>query len=171
MAQSGQKVERLIIGSGDITVTSGTSTWTAGTAAPSNSDGADGDGYIRSSGVLSDIYLKRNGVWNSLLGTPLSVTLANNTTATAFQFPFAVFPSMTVEYTVTRGTNIRQGTLKVLNDGLTAVLNDGNINDLGAGNVGVNFSASISGSNVDISYTSDNQPGPTITLQYTLRGY
>lgn len=55
------KTEKLRLGTGDLTV-SPYSTLSSGIAMPNNSDGTDGDIYVRV-GTNSEIYIKKSGAW------------------------------------------------------------------------------------------------------------
>lgn len=85
------KIEKIRIGTGDLTV-SPYSTISSGSAAPNNSDGTDGDLYIRVSNSNSDIYIKKSGVWSSFLQgnisglvSPASVTYNSGSKTFTFQ--------------------------------------------------------------------------------------
>jgi len=172
-----QKIEKLILGTGNIASNTTSASFTASASTPSPMTGQDGDVHVKVAGINSDIYIRVNSQWISLLGAPLSTTLTNNSSGTAISFPAAAFRFMTIEYSIVRGSNMRSGTLKVLNDGTIgptgANMSDYAVTDLGAGDVGVSFGAQVDGggSNVELTYVSDNQPGPSIDMKYTLKGW
>jgi|GEM_PF-7071897 len=56
------KTEKIRLGTGDLTI-SPYSTLTSGASLPNNADGTDGDIYVRVSGINSEIYIKKSGVW------------------------------------------------------------------------------------------------------------
>lgn len=171
------KIEKLILGAGDLTQTSAQSVFRASNSNPTPSDGSDGDIWVKVLGINSDILIKVNGQWQSLLNKPLSTTLNDNTTGgIALSFPAIAFNAMTIEFVATRGSNKRQGILKIVNNGTIgptgASLVEYADNDLGPSNIGINFNAQvdISGSVVQVMYDTDSQ-GSNASLTYTLKGF
>lgn len=76
------------------------------------------------------------------------------TTISSFTFAFASFDCVEIVYRVKQATtnNTRMGTLRVVTDGSNAVLSDTSVE---TASLGLSFDASISGSNVIITYTSN----------------
>jgi hypothetical protein len=63
-----KKLKEILLGGGDLASLVDTSKISSGVGAPLNSSGQDGDVYIRVGGANSDIYIKKAGIWQTLLG-------------------------------------------------------------------------------------------------------
>ena len=137
----------------------------------------DGDVAFIVGGITSDIMIRNNGLWISLLGIQLFFSLADNTPSQMWLSILAsVAKSATIEYTIDRGANSRRGTLRYESDGTPgptgASLSDSNVVDIGPGDVGVTFSSQVDGTGllVQLLADTDNQ-AMTATLKYVLRGW
>ena len=93
-------------------------------------------------------------------------TLNNNTTnGTVFSVGYLGSEFMIVDYSLTRGTTRETGTLHVTTDGVNC-----NVSTSGTyiGISGVTFAGNISGSDLILTYTSDNS-GNSATMKYMIR--
>jgi hypothetical protein len=94
------------------------------------------------------------------------VTLLDNQTDTSFLTASAsVNKYMVIEYSIERGSNNQIGRMLVVNNGTTASISDDNVN---TASVGVTFDASISGSDIILTYSTTNT-GNTGTLKLVKR--
>lgn len=137
----------------------------------------DGDVAIIVAGVLSDIMVRNNTRWISLVGIPIFASLNDNQLGQLlFQIPLSVARGATIEYTVQRGLDERRGTMRYQSDGNVgptgAALADYDNVDIGAGNVGTTFSAEVDGTGtfVQIYGDTDNQGFPAL-IKYVLKGW
>jgi len=138
-------------------------------------DGKDGDLWLAVTGSTSDLYVKAGDIWSNTAGSLLATTLADNGTGTALSYDAAVLSSAEIKYSIVRGSNIRSGMLKVVNNGTVGVagasLSEVNIVEIGAGDVGVTFGAQVNGSGrVEITYVTDSQGSPA-SLKYQVKGW
>jgi hypothetical protein len=137
----------------------------------------DGDVVTIVAGILSDIMVRNNGRWVSLLNVPVTVALADNTAAQlVVQVPLTIARGATIEYSVVRGLNERRGTLRYQSDGTVgttgAALSDTNNVDVGAGDVGVTFDALVDGGGTNVQLIADtDSQGSSAVVKYTLRGW
>jgi hypothetical protein len=159
------------VGSGDLT--SGIFTNVrSGNTTPSNSFGSDGDVWVKVAGANSDILLKKNGAWISLLGATVVVTVPDNTSNYVWlSLPMTLGRYFEIGYGATRASNYQTGNLNVVNDGSTvAALTEFGIVNVGAGTPGVTFDAQVSGSNINFLATTTSQ-GSSLTLSYSLKAW
>lgn len=163
------KFLKLRLGTGDLV--SGLFTeFTTGSATPSNSNGSDGDVYFKIAGANSDMFLKRNGAWISLLGLSLTASIPDNSSGNVwFAIPAAVARFMKVEYGAIRGANRQRGTLSVTNDGTTAAVSRFGIVEIGS-DVGLTLDAQVSGANLQLLADADSQ-GSGLTLDFVVRSW
>lgn len=161
-----RKIGKIFVGSGDLS--GGTySTLSSGTTTPANSYGVDGDIFIKIAGYNSDIFLKRNGVWEPLARKYIQIVVPDNTT----DFVFLTLTANEAHFVqmqmgVRRGSNFRKSEISVLNNGTSAVLSEYGVVTLGSP-VGVNFSVAITGPNLTIRASTDSQ-GVDATLYLIL---
>lgn len=116
--------------------------------------------------VESDNWIK-HGRLKSLPGN--RVTLQDNTsspTATGIQLETIEGASATIEYTLTRGSTVRRGTILIALDGSNIDVSDDFVENNGA--VGVTFSADISSGYGRLLYTTTNT-GNDAALKYNIR--
>jgi hypothetical protein len=165
-----QKIGKIWLGNGDLTGTP-YSEISAGSAAPNPIDGSDGDVYVRVAGANSNFFVKRSGAWEPMVEVAVTATLPDNTSnfvwltlvAAAAQF-------LKIEYGISRGANFRSGEMSVLNDLVTAGVSEYGVQNLGAGDVGVDLDAQVSGSNLQLLATTDSQ-GISASLKYFIRSW
>lgn len=100
-----------------------------------------------------NIELARSASEGVFIDSTLSVTVANNTTATAVQYIAAENKHIVIHYSIVRGSNSETGTMHLITDGTTAFVEVENVT---IGDCGVEFSADISGADVRLRYTSSN---------------
>jgi hypothetical protein len=130
-------------------------------------------------GIISDIQIRVNGLWQGVLGQPQQITLANNVSGNlAFQLPYAALHSATIEYTITRGSNYQKGTLRYVANGTIgetgALLQNYDVAEIvSTAPVSITWDADIdpTGNFVELRYSSDNQPTLPITMSYTITGW
>ena len=94
-------------------------------------------------------------------------TLVNNTSSptSAISYAYAGSESSIIDYTIVRGATRETGTLFVTTDGTTAAISG---NSAAIGDVGIVFSAAISGSNIVVSYVSTST-GTDATMKYSVK--
>lgn len=137
----------------------------------------DGDIVCVVSGVKSDIMIRNNSRWVSLIGIPQETILSDNSTGQLFiQIPLAVARGATIEFSAQRGAYERRGTIRYQSDGnigLSGVsLSDTNNVDVGAGDVGITFDAQVDGTGIYVQVLADvDSQGVPAYLKYVLRGW
>ena len=96
-----------------------------------------------------------------------SITLNDNQVSpiAAFQYDAANYRYAIIEYSVVRAGNYRVGRFLVVNDGSTTAFSDDFVE---TNSTGINFNAAITGSDVQITYTSTNTSS-TGTFKYSVR--
>lgn len=126
----------------------------------------------------SDIMVRNNGVWVSLVNNPQVVTLMDNTLGQMFlSIPLAVANGATLEVSIDRPPNLRRSNLRYESDGTVGPagvsLSEYNVVDIGAGNVGVTFTAQVNGlgTAVEILADTDSQIGAPIFVKYIIKGW
>jgi hypothetical protein len=147
-------------------------------------DGKDGDVWIQvpfsgfpAGGTDVEMYMKANGSWQGLKGTPISVIIPENplpnAPIVAFEIPAAAFRYAKIEYTVKRGngdSRKRKGTFEILNDGSSPNPQYSHeFIEIGT-DVNVFFTVDYSSGNVRILYTTIFD-GTTIDVQYNVKGW
>jgi hypothetical protein len=164
-----QKIGKIWLGEGDLT--SGVySEMSSGVAAPLDIDGGDGDVYVRVSGANSNVYIKRDGTWVPLFGTPINVTIPDNTTNfVVFSIPAAVARFIRIEYGVIRSAGSRSGQVANDNDLVNAIIAEYGLLNLGT-DVGLTLSSQINGANVELLATTDNQ-GVSAAFKFFIRSW
>jgi hypothetical protein len=153
----------------------GTSSWIAvtGGGGSGTPGGDDGQVQFNNGGTFdadskfawdnTNKQLNLNGFKIESLG---SETLLNNqTSVTLMSFTHAVEKFIVVEYSIERGSDVRLGHLKLATNGVTASLDDIFVN---TDDVGVTFSAVVSGLSVEIKYSTTNL-GTSATMKYSRR--
>jgi len=96
----------------------------------------------------------------------IAAALTNNTTASLFTVAWAGSEHMIVDFSIIRSTARETGTLHVVTDGVTAeVASDSAYVN---GNSGITFTASISGSNISVNYTTTNT-GVGATVKFSVK--
>lgn len=97
-----------------------------------------------------------------------TVSLVNNqpSPVTAFIYSASTYNFSVIEFSLTRSTSKAVGIILVANDSSTATLTQA-LADLNA-DLGVTFSASVSGGNVNIQYSTTNT-GFNASLKYSIR--
>lgn len=106
-----------------------------------------------------------NGAENT--GLSATIVLTDNTTiaTTAFSFPKS-FETTVIEYSMSRDSNRRSGRLLIINNGLSVSIVD-DFHDL-LGSIGVDLSATVSGSNINVQYVTSNT-GFNANFKYIMR--
>jgi hypothetical protein len=134
----------------------------------------DGDVCLVVAGLFSDINIRQNGIWQTVLGVPVTVSLPNNTSGLAVRFPLSIARAATIQYSIKNGAANRVGTLRYNSDGTigpTGVsISDTNNVDQG-GDVGITFDADVDGTGmyVELNYTSTDLNVSPATFQYTIQ--
>jgi hypothetical protein len=96
----------------------------------------------------------------------ISAALSDNTTAAVFTMPWAGNEHMIIDFSIVRSTERETGTMRIVTDGVSAeVSTDSSYVN---GNSGVTFSASVSGANLTLSYTTTST-GVAAALKYSIR--
>lgn len=96
----------------------------------------------------------------------VSAALADNTTAALYTVAWANNEHMIVDFSIVRSTSRETGTLHIVTDGTTAeVTSDSSYMN---GNSGITFTASISGANLSLNYTTTST-GNAGTMKYMIR--
>lgn len=134
----------------------------------------DGDICVVLNGASSDIQQRISSTWVSLQGQPTRVTLVDGQVlpAVALSYVAATYPMAVIEYTVKRGSgygNQRHGKIVILNDGTSAPSWSHEFEENGIG-VNVDFVYQISGTNVEVLYTSSLM-GVAVELVYRIKGW
>jgi hypothetical protein len=130
----------------------------------------DGDVAIVMAGSNSDIILRKAGVWVSITNTSVSVSIPSNSTNFVWlSVPLSTVSKAFIDYSITRGSNLRNGDLNVITDGSTAQVVEYAINAIGS-DAGVTFDAVVSGSNLNFLATTDAQVS-NADVTYTLKGW
>lgn len=165
-----QKLHKLILGTGNITNTGVQSTFLADSNLPTPADGVNGDVWIYSAGLNSDILFKTNNQWVSLLGKELTLVLGvSQSGAVALSLPAASFRFIKIDYSLSRtGGDLEHGSLSMMTDTVDSNIVQGPVDTMGGEN-GVEFNAQVVGSNVQLTYNSD--AGAANTFKYVLRGW
>lgn len=153
----------------------GTSTWILVTGGGSGGSPGGGEGQVQfnsSSTFGADAKFKwdntnKNLNLNEYKIEPLaSSTLLDNQTSIVFlTFAHATERFMVVEYSISRGSDVRMGHLKIATNGTTVTLDDIYVN---TADVGVTFSASVNGANIEIKYSTTSL-GTSATMKYSKR--
>lgn len=93
-------------------------------------------------------------------------TLADNTSAgTVFSYPTASNVSIVIEYGIKRGTNYETGTILLVTDGTNVRIDP---RSTAIGDCGNTFSATVSGSNINLLYTTTST-GTAGKIRYNVR--
>lgn len=134
----------------------------------------DGDVCYVVAGYLSDINIRINGTWTSILGLPTMVNLANNTSGQVAQFPLSIARAATIQYSITNGGPNRVGTLRWNSDGTIGLsgvaLSDFDNVDIN-GDVMITFDAQVDGTGtyVQLLYTSTSTNGSPAQMNFTMQ--
>lgn len=143
-------------------------------ASPITAPGSNGDIQFVESGVLTaDDNLNWNPSTKILtLGTQQitalqSVSLSNNVLSPTLVFAYSasLYSFAIVDYSIARNNTFQVGTMLISNDGTNAVVVDSAAQ---TATVGITFYVGISGSNVQLNYTSSNT-GFNSTFKYSMR--
>jgi len=95
----------------------------------------------------------------------IAILTDNTTNGVVVANPVATSTNWFVDYSLTRTTGRKTGTLHIVSDGTTAqVIND----SVAIGDPGVSFSADVSGGNVRLLYTTTST-GSNVTMKYTTK--
>lgn len=110
--------------------------------------------------------LNLNGLAIHALSSTVSLVNNQSSPVTAFSYDATVYNFSVIEYSLTRGTSKQVGILLIANDATTATLTNGfaDMNN----DAGVKFSATVSGGNVNVQYTSTNT-GSNASMKYGIR--
>jgi hypothetical protein len=99
-----------------------------------------------------DGVIKINGI--EYTGRKTAVILNNQSSEqTFYTFAATAFEAVMLDYVIVRGTDVRMGTLSIINNGTVSAFSDAGPD---IGNVGVNFATGIVNGNVEVRYTSSN---------------
>lgn len=136
-------------------------------------DAKDGDVGFVIAGVFSDIMIRVNSRWISILNLPLSVSLQDDlTNQVLFEVPISIARGGVIDYSIQRGVNERRGTIRYLSDGSVVNMSDHGIIDVGAGNVGVTWNAQLDVGLTKIQILGDtDSQGIGASIKYTIRGW
>lgn len=109
--------------------------------------------------------LNLNGLALHALSSTVSLVDNQPSATTAFSYSASTYNFTVIEYSLTRNTSKQVGMLFVANDTSTASISNAfaNLSDMG-----VNFSVSVGGGNVNIQYTTTNS-GFNAFLKYAIR--
>ena len=110
--------------------------------------------------------LNLNGLAIHALSSTVSLVNNQSSPVTAFSYSASAYNFSVIEYSLTRNTSKQVGILLISNDSTSASLTNG-FDDLN-NDTGVTFSASVSGGNVNIQYTTTNT-GFNGSLKYSIR--
>ena len=133
----------------------------------------DGDVAHIVSGANSNIEIRKNGIWLSLLDAPIEGSLTNNATGQLLiSFPILTSRAATIEYYIENNSAYRTGTLRYISNsiaGPTGVsLSDNGIVDIG-GDVGITFDAQVDGLGANVQLTYDSSVvGPPGLIKYLI---
>jgi hypothetical protein len=134
----------------------------------------DGDIHISVSSGTSDIQQRISGLWLSLGGQPLKVSLVDGqlVSAPVFAYSAGIMPYAEINYTIRRGPGHgqkRRGKVIILNDLTGSLQYSHEFDEIGA-DVEVPLTFAIGGGFVTISYTSVLQ-GSVIEFAYDIKGW
>lgn len=104
-------------------------------------------------------------------GPSSTISLVNNqpSPVTAFSIDGSLYRFSVIEYSIVRDTSFQIGSLYIVSDGGTGVsIYDGAVPLATSADLGIEFSAVMSGSNVNIQYTSTNT-GFNGFMRYSIR--
>jgi len=109
--------------------------------------------------------LNLNGLALHALSSTVSLVDNQSSPTTAFSYDASSYNFTVIEYSLTRNTSKQVGILLIANDSSSASISNAfaNLSD-----VGVNFTVSVSGGNVNIQYTTTNT-GFNAFLKYAIR--
>lgn len=110
-------------------------------------------------------FINLNGLAIKALSSTVSLVDNQSSPTTAFTYPAASYNFSVIEYSLTRNTSKQVGMLFVANDSSSATLTNA-FADLNIS--GVTFSATVSGGNVEIQYTTTSN-GFNAFLRYSIR--
>jgi hypothetical protein len=137
------------------------------------SDVKDGDVAFVYSGSTSTTLQRANGLWASINGVPVAVTLVDGqlVPAVAFSYP-ASFRRAEITFSITRGADarIKEGKWTVLNNGAGNVEYSEEFTLMGADVNVVDQGFAASGPNIEWSYTSALE-GVSVTLHWQMKGW
>jgi len=104
-------------------------------------------------------------------GPSSTISLVNNqpSPVTAFSIDGSLYRFSVIEYSIIRDTSFQIGSLYIVSDGSSGVsLYDGAVPLSSSADLGIEFSAVMSGSNVNVQYTSTNT-GFNGFMRYSIR--
>jgi hypothetical protein len=128
----------------------------------------DGDICLVTAIGNSDVIQRRNGIWTSVSGQPVSVTLPVNTANnTWLSLSLGVARHIFIDYSIERNGNRRSSSFAVASDGTDAFLSEYGAVELPA-SCGTTMNAVVSGGNLLLQSTTDNTTGP-VNLKYVIR--
>lgn len=134
----------------------------------------DGDICIAVNGNKSDVQQRLGGVWKSIAGQPLRISLVDGqlVPAVALQYNAANFPYAVVDYTIRRGSGHgrkQHGTMTIMNDGSGTLNYSLEYEEIGS-DVQVSIVPVLNAGWVQLQYTSVVN-GVTIEFAYELKGW
>lgn len=110
--------------------------------------------------------LSNANIQDAALNLQGPVTLTNNSSGTVFSYVASSNPFTFVDYSISRGSNVRCGRVLIVTDGVSAAIADNGYVELSA--IGVGLGVSISLGNVNLTYTTTNT-GTNASFKYSLR--
>jgi hypothetical protein len=110
-------------------------------------------------------FIVLNGLHYSILSSPITITDNTASPATLFSYAAATYPYAVVEYSIVRNGAYRTGRLLIANDGSSTAISEDFVNTT---TTGVTISATVSGGNVLVQYTSTST-GFNGTFKYSIR--
>lgn len=132
----------------------------------------DGDFALQVAGANSDLLIRKNAVWVSLLNAQLTASIPANTSNFVWlTIPLTVGRFGFMNYSTTRGTSYRSGTANVASDGTVGPTGAGFM-EFGVqefGTPGIVFSAQVTGTNIELLATTDNSDANPTILKYTIK--
>lgn len=154
---------------------SGIPSYSAGGGSSTTAAGSSEEVQFNSGGTLSansrfkwsnaENAINLDGYYIGSLVGPITINDNQGSPGTLISVPHADFAHFVVEYSITRNGNKRTGRILVASDGSSVGFSDDFVEST---SVGVTVSASVSGSNTVISYTSTST-GNTGEFKYSLK--
>lgn len=119
---------------------------------------------IQTDGIRAQI--ANSNIQDAALNLQGPVTLTDNSSGTIFSYVAASNKVTFIDYSLTRGTNVKCGRLMIVTNGSTVSIADNGGVELSP--IGITFGVTINGGNVDVLYITSNA-GNNASFKYSLK--